>query len=237
MANYTLPLGVSQLNKSRQGATFTANSTGKIIRSRRGSRITNNETTTQRKSNFRAIVAHWDGLILGFKTQWNLQASSTPFINSVGGIYFLSGFQLFVKTNLIVTRSGDPIQEQWGPTPPAPANLMSLLTWANGPNTILMSISSPPAASSWNYRIMATRFTGGGEVMNYPSDYLWIREFVSRIVTNENMTDFYEDKHGTIPTFEPGSPQEWNCWFALVLVSRSSGLTFLANQFKSTYVP
>jgi hypothetical protein len=178
----------------------------------------------------------WASLLPPTQNQWRLIAAATPFLDSLNNPYFISGFNLFVKTNLSRLRSGLPVTPTWGPTPPTPFNPITSLVFSTWPCRLLVTVSEPPAVMGWNYRFMAAPFQSSGLAPVYPDRFVWIREFFSRSVINEDFTIYFEDKLGELPSYSgpPGSAPV--CHFAIVLINRNNGLPTFVNQIASTFV-
>jgi hypothetical protein len=72
---------------------------------------TKNFTTTPaslHKSIYSSLCQTWQAYTWADRATWNSLALDFPFTNKFGGIYYLSGFKLFLYYNFPITRAGQP---------------------------------------------------------------------------------------------------------------------------------
>lgn len=98
MARVLFGGGVVSVKGSVKGTTFSGGLAGAVMKGKAysisGGRV------LQRKA--RAVMARtvgvWQTLTPTVQAQWDLYAASVPFTNSLGVVYYLTGFQMFVRS-------------------------------------------------------------------------------------------------------------------------------------------
>ncbi len=237
MAIYILPLDVDQRNRSVGGSTFTANASGPVIRSRRMVRYTNSFITSRNKTNFRTVVSQWRTLTVGEKAQWNSQAAVTPFVNSLGVVYFISGFQLCVKVNLVLLRQGLPLEIL--PLPPLvpPTNLFTLVTFSYDPPELAISMEQSPPQPQWNVNLWFTPIVSAGKKYSFPDKFRYEGEFGLVDFQGSDYSGDYISQFGDFPDPSIIVPENSAIYLHVVWQHDSTKVSYPGDTIKAVYSP
>lgn len=102
--------GVIQMSGSLAGNTFARNRYGNYVRSR--TKPINPQTALQTavRSAVAQLAARWSStLTAAQRTGWNLYGSSVAVLNKLGETMYLSGYNHYIRSNLILVQIGETI--------------------------------------------------------------------------------------------------------------------------------
>lgn len=102
MATVKFSAVVSDVRGKIGGNVFARGKNGSYIRSFSMPRNANSQIQQVRRNNFSYYSAKWRSLTVNERRQWVLSAASLPYNNRVGETSFYSGFQQFMRVNLIL---------------------------------------------------------------------------------------------------------------------------------------
>lgn len=108
--------GVIGMSGSIAGNTFARNRYGSYVRAR--TKPTNKRTVDQTtvRNIIKSLASMWFSLLNATnRAAWKLYAESVPMMNRLGESIYLSGFNMFVRSNAVILRGGGTVVET-GPT-------------------------------------------------------------------------------------------------------------------------
>lgn len=99
--------GVVQMSGSVAGITHARNRSGNYIRARTKPVNPNTDLQDQYRSAVASLVARWSATLTGAqRTAWNLYASNVAMKNRLGETINLTGFNHYIRSNVILARIG-----------------------------------------------------------------------------------------------------------------------------------
>lgn len=108
---------LAEARGSMAGATFSRNGNSAYVRARATPVNPRSDSQTANRSLLNTISSRWRALSQENRTAWIALAQTVPYVNSIGDTSFYSGFQLYMKCNLIA----NPVLGQFIDTPPISA--------------------------------------------------------------------------------------------------------------------
>lgn len=108
--------GITEMRGSMAGNVFSRNKSGAYVRAR--TKPTNPNTALQQavRNALAQLTVRWSQTVTAAqRTAWNLYASSVSMTNKLGESIFLSGFNQYLRSNIVLLQSGGTIVDA-GPT-------------------------------------------------------------------------------------------------------------------------
>lgn len=90
------------------GATFSRNGNAAYVRARATPVNPRTSSQTISRDRLNAVATAWRALTQPQRNSWIALAPSVPYVNSLGDTAHYSGFQLFMKCNLVIQALGNP---------------------------------------------------------------------------------------------------------------------------------
>lgn len=116
MALIKYGIGIAQISGSIGGVTFARNTYGAYIRNRTTPTNPRTARQTEVRASIAFLAAYWaQTLSDAQRTAWNLYAASVVMTNRLGEPTYLSGYNMFLRSNAIPKRADYPIYDP-GPT-------------------------------------------------------------------------------------------------------------------------
>jgi len=237
MAIYTLPIGVNRINLSRGGSTFTKNSSGFIIRGKKAGLTNRSHYPTVRRTHFLYLIRQWALIPQIYKNSWISRASEFPFFNSLGDIYFLSGYQLFIKRNLVRLNQNYAI-DLLASYPTSFANHLMTAIFINlNPTRITVYTNISPVPGYYEYRFSSTTFSADSLTNKHPDRYRILKTFKSGSVSPFALGPSYIERFGSGP--EPAflNSQIWSALINFEVYAVGSNQLSQRNTLKASVLP
>jgi hypothetical protein len=182
MGKYTLPVGVSRIIGSRQGATFQKS--GKVFAIRKRSVIVQKRSSKQSLS--KNSFAHQ-------AQKWRQFTSSqkTSFTNQVTHSYNLKGFTLQISSNIFRRISG--LTELTASTAPtgAPPRILGALDFSQGSFIVNTKIFPLTVSSGYRLLLYLSRPLPASTTSIHSSDLKYVHQFAPGATTNSNYYALY----------------------------------------------
>lgn len=99
---------LAEARGSMAGATFSRNGNSAYVRARATPVNPRTPGQTVSRDRLNSISTNWRSLTATERASWIALAKTVPYVNSLGESAFYSGFQLFMKNNLILSAVGSP---------------------------------------------------------------------------------------------------------------------------------
>lgn len=209
MAIYTLPPGVSRLNRSRSGATFTANSSGFIIRKKRKPLLKKSGKNSKSKSNFLNVISSYRKLSPGQKNQWKSKTPQFLRTSSLGISYQLTGPQLFQALNKNRVDAGFSIRTQSPSAIVFPTHQITSAVMSISPSEIIASLDDNNIPSGFEFQFWASPISLSASQFSFPNDYKFLRSFGPGSYINFDLSQAYNNAFGPGQALFPGVPVSW----------------------------
>ncbi|MCK5603125.1 hypothetical protein KAR91_14675 [Candidatus Pacearchaeota archaeon] len=223
MAVYTIPIGFDRLNVSRSGATFTANSSGFIIRKKRKPLLKRTEKSSQSRVNFRNVVSNYHLLSSGEKFDWASKTPQFTRVNSLGSIYELLGNQLFQGLNQNRVNQGEVINEIAPDATIFPVRSIISDGFDIDPVDIDVNLNIDIVPVDFNFHFWASEVSNSNPSLSFPQDYKLIRSFAPGAYGTFLFTFDYRDSWGPGPTIQIGFSRNWYLQIVLEALYLPSG--------------
>lgn len=162
MAKFTSGIGFGQASGSVAGSTYSRNRFGPYIRNRA---VPVNPSTVRQlavRARFGNLTQTWRALTAAQRLEWNTQAPNYTLVNSLGEQYTPSGFNLYLKSNMVRVAAGLAVAS----TPPAQqtqAVITSASATAVGGTGVVTVTFAPAIVASSFYLLRATAPMSAGK--------------------------------------------------------------------------
>lgn len=236
MAIVTYPVGSNGLNRSKGGATFSANFNGSIIRSRKTGLNKKSSIQSLRRVHFNHLVKFWKNLSFDLQDEWRFVASLYPRLNSLGELYTLTGFQYFVSVNQYRLNQGLPIIDQGEIQPPFPSSVITIVFLDFEPSELSLRYAPFPVPAQFEYRFWATRITSEGLELKFPDDFRIIHTIYEGHPDFVNLTTQWESVYGLFPALIPNVHTKWSVTVALEIYANANNAFEFKNQLKGDVI-
>jgi hypothetical protein len=191
MGKYTLPVGVSRIIGSRQGATFQKS--GKVFAIRKRSVIVQKRSSKQSlsKNSFAHQAQKWRQFTSSQKTSFTNQVTHYPRTNSLGNSYNLKGFTLQISSNIFRRISG--LTELTASTAPtgAPPRILGALDFSQGSFIVNTKIFPLTVSSGYRLLLYLSRPLPASTTSIHSSDLKYVHQFAPGATTNSNYYALY----------------------------------------------
>lgn len=236
MAVYTLPDGGTRLILSKQGSTFTANSSGFIIRARRKPLLKRTEKASQQRVNFRNVVSSYRLMSPGEKSAWKSKAPQFTRINSLGVPYELLGNQLFQGLNQNRIQAGAGINETASDATVFPVRTIINSAFDITPVDISVVLDITFVPHDFTFNFFANFVNNASHALTFPNDYKFIKSFPTGTFSRFDFSIAYQAVFGNGPFIPAGSHNDWFIQIVLQSTYIPSGEkkvldTFIAQEF------
>ena len=198
MAKYK-SITFSNIRGSIGGLTFSANSSGSMLRQSNIPRDPKTPIQTESRNIFQQVAQNWRSLTSAEQATWKTLALLLPQLDKVGNTVYLTAFQLFQKHNLILMLHGFPGIVD---TPDIALNTFPSLTGWNcnivttfGLQDIKLNITAPLSASQIGV-IETTGVVSNG--INYPKSFKTITQINNTFVSGASIKEAYLIKFGAM---------------------------------------
>ena len=234
MAIYTIPIGVDRINVSRQGSTFTANSSGFIIRKKRKPLLKRTERSSQSRVNFRNVVSNYQNLTPGEKTDWAGKTPQFTRVNSLGVTYELLGNQLFQGLNQNRVNQGESINETAMDATSFPSRSIISDGFDIDPVDININLDIDIVPATFNFHFWASEVSNSNPSLSFPQDYKLIKTFAPGAYGTFNFTFEYRDSWGPGPAIQPGNSRWWYLQIVLEALFLTSGEKSILDSYSAS---
>lgn len=234
MAIYLLPGGATRLNVSRQGSTFTANSSGFIIRKRRKPLLKRTAKASQQRVNFRNVVSNYQLMTAGEKADWKTKSPQFTRINSIGVSYDLLGNQLYQGLNQNRVQAGESINEIAPDAAVFPSRTITSAPFDITPVDIHLVLDITTVPVDFSFNIFANWVTNSAQALTFPNDYTFIESFATGSHPMFDFSTNYVSIFGNGPTVPPGPAKDWFIQIALQATYLPSGEKEILDLFTAT---
>lgn len=236
MAIYVLPVDIDRINVSRQGSTFTANSSGFIIRKRRKPLLRRTEKASQQRVNFRNVVSSYHLMSPGQKSAWKSKTPQFTRINSLGNTYELLGNQLYQGLNQNRVQAGKPINEVAPDAAVFPARNIISSSFDISPVDISVVLDITFVPHNFTFNFFANFVSNASHALTFPNDYHFIKAFPVGTRSQFDFSAAYQKIFGDGPEVPIGPPEDWFIQIVLQATFIPSGEkkvldTFIAQEF------
>ena len=128
------------------GSSNFANSrTSTIVRRRPTRTRPTSQKQLLRQARYALFKTQWDDLSIDDKDAWRTQAQQLPFRNKLGSKFYLSGWQLWMRSRLFLPLDySSTYSYPFGPLHPQPPSDFTAQFTAGGPYLITATITEPP---------------------------------------------------------------------------------------------
>jgi hypothetical protein len=109
---------LAEARGSMAGATFSRNGNSAYVRARATPVNPRSSAQTVARDSLNTIATLWRSLLASERKSWVDLAKVVPYVNSLGESSFYSGFQFFMKNNLILNALGAPLARMAPATAP-----------------------------------------------------------------------------------------------------------------------
>ncbi len=233
MAIYILGVDADQRIRSIGGNTFGANFIGPYIR-KRAYLIKKSPTyLSNRRVNFRSVITKWAGLSAVNKTLWINKAAVEPLVNSLGVIYFVTGYQSFVSRNVIRANQGLGIMSTPIPTVPVPGRTLTFVQVGLTLDSLIATFDVGVVGAPWSWRIYATPFVSVGTEFVFPDHFLLLTTLLPGTFLPYNLTADFIAKIGDFPLKPFTASTVWTTFVHLQLFNPFTSQCLDANTVKS----
>lgn len=236
MAIYTIPFGIDRINVSRQGSTFTKNSSGFIIRKRRKPLLKRSEKASQQRVNFRNVVSSYRLMSPGQKLAWSSKTPQFTRVNSLGNAYELLGNQLFQGLNQNRVQQSLSIDQVAPDAVVFPVRNIVSSSFDITPVDIyvVLDITSVPIDFSFNF--FANFVDNSPRSLTFPQDYKFIKSFPTGTFSQFDFSFAYQDVYGNGPGVPPGPAIDWYIQIVLQATYLPSGEKKVLDVFTANEV-
>lgn len=231
MAIYTLPFGVDRLNVSRQGSTFTANSSGFIIRKRRKPLLKRTDKASQGRVNFRNVVSNYRLMSPSEKSDWASKTPQFTRVNSLGNAYDLLGNQLFQGLNQNRVQQEEAINEVAPDAAVFPVRNIISSTFDITPVDVLVILDNTSVPIDFSFNFFANWVNNASQSLVFPNDYNFIKSFPTGTFGVFDFSAEYQNIFGNGPTVPPGPPEDWFIQIVLQATYLPSGEKKVLDSF------
>jgi len=193
----TMGIIVSEARGKVSGNVFSKNKGGAIVRNR----VTpiNRRSTSQQnqRQQLAALSASWRGLTEAQRVGWNAASPNFPQSDNLGQTIFLSGEQLYVRSNLNLILIGES-QITDAPTPTSFDVLaFTSLTAAAGAGTISLAFT-PTVPAGYQMVVRATAPYSAGKSFVPQSSFRFIDAIAAAATSPQSIAAAYVAVHGAI---------------------------------------
>jgi hypothetical protein len=174
MAKFTPGAIVSEIRNKIAATVFTKNAAGASIRNR----VTpiNRRTANQsnRRQRLAALASAWRGLTEAQRAGWNAASASYPVQDNLGQTIFLTGEQLYIRSNanLLLIGSAQIVD---APSPPSFAVLTAGASVPDSAGTFTQAFTPTPVPTGFTLVIRATAPVSAGKSFVSESQFKFVQ--------------------------------------------------------------
>lgn len=235
MAIYTKPVTEPRLNRSRGGATFTANANGFIIRKRIKPLLKRSPRTTQSRTNFRHVISNYKNLSPAEKSNWSGKTNQFIRVNSLGDNYELLGNQLFQGLNQNRINQGEPINNTAPDAAVFPSRSIDSHIMDVDPVDLILSLDVNTIPTDFNFLFYTSEVRTGQASLSYPNDFKFIESFSPGSYPNFDLSVAYQDIWSPGPSFPNVPPHIVSIEVYLIAVFIPSGEQSMISQYVANF--
>lgn len=122
MAQIKYGSGITGIKGSLGGHVYQGGNCGAIIRQKMGKNMPKSNAFINQQSIFREVAGAWNNLSASVKQAWNEVAHTWPHTNRFGDAIQVSGYNVFMETNILGLMAGHDINDVAFEYPPVQPN-------------------------------------------------------------------------------------------------------------------
>jgi hypothetical protein len=198
MAKFTPGAIVSEIRNKIAATVFTKNAAGAAIRNRVTPINRRSSTQTNRRQRLAALASAWRGLTEAQRAGWNAASSSFPTQDNLGQTIFLTGEQLYIRSNANLLLIGEA-QIVDAPSPVSfPVLALGAISAAAGAGTFTVAFTPTPNSADLSLVIRASAPKSAGRSFSAQSDFKFVQEVAPAGASPANIAAAYVAIFGAI---------------------------------------
>ena len=202
MAIVKFPPGSPGENKSYQGATFSQNGSGFIIRKKVKPLYKLTERNSISRANFRNVVSNYRIQSPGEKAAWTTKSPQFPRVNSLGQGYTLQGNQLYTGLNQNRVNSDLPINTTAPDAAVFPMRSITSFLMDVDPVDLSLQLDSNLVPPNFNFLFWSSNIYSSQRALSFPQDYKLIQEFTPGTYPQFDISTNWQQAFGSGPTYD-----------------------------------
>lgn len=196
-AKFTPGAIVSEIRNKIAATVFARNRGGAVIRNRATPINRRSTAQTTRRQLLSSLASAWRGLTAAQRASWNSAASQFPVQDNLGQTIFLTGEQLYVRSNANLTNIGASLID----TAPVPTTFPSITAAFAVLSDAAMTVAftPDPAPAGYTWLVFATAPFSAGKAFVNESDYRLVTTIAAAATSPADIEAAYVAVFGALP--------------------------------------